>query len=95
MSLAPVVSAALLVNCSRTMPVAMSTLPLITGLSISPLISAEAVTTCAVSSRTAVICRLAGRNGAPGVRKVMAVTAIPALVVRQASRLIGAATPAG
>ncbi|MCY1527109.1 hypothetical protein D9M68_621650 [compost metagenome] len=95
MSLAPVSSSGLLVNCSRTMPVVMSTEPFTTGVSISPLSPAEAVTTWAVSARTTVICRLPGRRGAPGVLKVMALTLKPALVVRQASRLRLAAAPAG
>ncbi|MCY1432176.1 hypothetical protein D9M71_481660 [compost metagenome] len=95
MSLAPVSSSGLLVNCSRTMPVVMSTEPLTTGVSISPFRPAETVTTWALSARTTVSCRLPGRSGAPGVLKVMAVTLKPALVVRQASRFRVGAAPAG
>ncbi|MCY1368280.1 hypothetical protein D9M69_552510 [compost metagenome] len=88
-------SAGLVVKRSRTMPVELSTVPLITALSMLPLRSAEAVTTWALSARTAVICRLPGRRGAPGVRNVTPAMLNPALVVRQASRLMLGATPAG
>ncbi|MNR33699.1 hypothetical protein D3C85_1513920 [compost metagenome] len=82
-SLAPLVSSGSLVNLSRTIPVVMSTVPQITGPLKTPLLSAVATTAWAVSARTTVSCRLAARSGAPGVRKVTAVTAKPALAVRQ------------
>ncbi|MFZ7068716.1 hypothetical protein ACSEN3_29795 [Pseudomonas aeruginosa] len=83
----------MLVKRSRTMPVTISTLPLITAPLSLPFASAVVVTICAVSRRTAVTCRLAERSGAPGVRKVMLVTLKPALVVRQASSVTVGAAP--
>ncbi|MOA11527.1 hypothetical protein D3C78_1314730 [compost metagenome] len=94
-SLAPLVSSGSLVKRRRTTPVVMSTLPQITGPLKSPLLSALAVTTWAVSARTTVSCRLAARSGAPGVRNVAPTTPKPALLVRQPCTSMLGALPAG